>query len=317
MPLTLEQYATYLDSRELPWPAPPEVERPRAKPHLKHLPDVRAVMWNVYGTLLAVAGGDLAFEHPQRFVMSVALDKMVQEFKMWQSMSRKPGAPADYLLQMYSQLLAEQRASSGRIERYPEVLSDRLWETVIKRLMQKDYKFDTGFYGSLNEFSRKVAYFFHSSLQGAACYPGAAAGLTYVADCGLSQGLLADAQCFTTLQLQRAVAAQDPDAELGKLLTEGLTFLSCDVRARKPSERLLRPALEALEARGIAPEEVLHVGSRLQADLIPAGRLQMRTALFAGDRASLQATLEQIKESPVRPDVLLTELGQITQVVGK
>ena len=41
---------------------------------------MRAVLWNVYGTLLAIPGGDLAFEHPQPFVMSSALDKTIQEF---------------------------------------------------------------------------------------------------------------------------------------------------------------------------------------------------------------------------------------------
>src|SRR6266850_1279012 len=34
MALTLEQYATYLDSRDLTWPAPPDVEAPKARPHL-------------------------------------------------------------------------------------------------------------------------------------------------------------------------------------------------------------------------------------------------------------------------------------------
>ena len=42
----------------------------------------------------------------------------------------------------------------------------------------------------------------------------------------------------------------------------------------------------------------------------------MRTALFAGDRASLQATPEQLKDANLRPDVLLTEPGQIAEVVG-
>ena len=42
----------------------------------------------------------------------------------------------------------------------------------------------------------------------------------------------------------------------------------------------------------------------------------MRTGLFAGDKASLQATREQMKELPTRPDVLLTELEQIADVVG-
>ena len=87
------------------------------------------------------------------------------------------------------------------------------------------------------------------------------------------------------------------------------------MKARKPSERLFRHLLPALETRGIAPGEVLHVGSRLAQDLLPARKLGMRTALFAGDRASLQVTRDQLKDRANRPDVLLTELTQITEVV--
>jgi len=181
MALTLEEYATWLDGRDLPWPAPPAVERVKAKPHLARLPKVRAVLWNVYGTLLSVLNGELLFEHPQAFVMDLALDKTLQEFKMWGSMSRKPGQPADYLGQIYKQVLTEQRSFPAGGERHPEVAVERVWEAILKKLFQKDYKFDAGFYGSLNEYSRKVAYFFHASLQGTACYPGAAAALRHVA----------------------------------------------------------------------------------------------------------------------------------------
>jgi FMN phosphatase YigB (HAD superfamily) len=316
MPLTLEQYATYLDTRDLPWPAPPEVKRPKARPTLARLGGVKAVLWNVYGTLLAIPGGDLLFEHPSPFVMNVALDKTIQEFKMWGSMSRKPGQPADYLRQWYSQFLAEQRAVPGGTERYPEVASDRLWEAIIKRLFQKDYQFDAGFFGSLNEYSRKVAYFFHASLQSTACYPGAAAAMRHAHQRGLKQGLLADGQCFTTVQLRRGLARQDPSADLDAWLSEPLVLLSYEARGRKPSERLFRQALQALQAQGLDTGEVLHVGSRVVQDLAPARRLGMRTALFAGDKESLQATPEQLKEPANRPDVLLTELSQLAEVVG-
>src|SRR3954454_20523271 len=208
MPLTLEQYAAYLDTRDLPWPAAPAVDRPKARPHLVRLPQVRAVLWNVYGTLLTISGGGLYFEHPQTFIMDVALEKTIQEFKMWGSMSRKPGQPSEYLKQIYAQLLAEQRTVPGGGEKHPEVASERLWEAVIKKLLQKDYKFDAGFFGSLNEFSRKVAYFFHASLQGTACLPGAAQALRHVKDSGLAQGLLGDGQCFTPIQLARGLKAQ-------------------------------------------------------------------------------------------------------------
>jgi FMN phosphatase YigB (HAD superfamily) len=79
---------------------------------------------------------------------------------------------------------------------------------------------------------------------------------------------------------------------------------------------LFRHMLNALGHRGIAPSQVLHIGSRIAQDIVPARRLGMKTGLFAGDRASLQATPEQLKETASRPDVLLTKLSQVADVVG-
>jgi FMN phosphatase YigB (HAD superfamily) len=317
MPLTLEQYATWLDARDLPWPSAPDVERPKAKPHLVPLSDVRVVVWSIYGTLLNLAGGELWFEHPQRFIMDLALDKTVQEFKMWGSMSRKPGQPAEYLGQIYRNVLSEHRLAPSGGEKHPEINSERIWEAIVKKLFAKDYKLDTGFYGSLNEFSRKVAYFFHASLQGTACYPGAAAALAGLFRAGIAQGLVTDAQCFTMVQLQRGLVQQDATLRADQVLDASLCVLSHEQKARKPSERLFRHLLEALEQRGIAPSQVLHVGSRISRDIAPARKLGMRTALFAGDKASLEATPDQLRDPASRPDVLLTELDQIVQVVSE
>jgi phosphoglycolate phosphatase-like HAD superfamily hydrolase len=317
MPLSLEQYATWLDGRGLPWPAPPQPERIKAKPHLARLPDVRAVLWNVYGTLLAIPLGELLFEHPQPFVMQMALEKTIAEFKMWGSMSRKPGAPSEYMGHLYRTQLDEQRLAPSPGERYPEILADRVWEGIVKKLLQKEYKFDTRFYGSLNEYSRKIAYFFHASLQGTAAYPGADRALRAVADAGLVQGLCGDGQCFTAVQIQRGLdALSDGNVRLDDLIPAAFQVLSCDVCGKKPSERLFRQALDRLAAKGVSPAEVLHVGSRIDKDILPAKRLGLRTALFAGDRTSLAATPEQVKDSASRPDVLLTQLSQIEEVVG-
>ncbi len=87
----------------------------KARPHLQPLPGIRAVMWNIYGTLLAIPLGELVFEHPQAFIMSNALDKTIQEFKMWGSMSRKPGQPADYMQTIYLQTILEQRPSAASL----------------------------------------------------------------------------------------------------------------------------------------------------------------------------------------------------------
>ena len=251
MPLTLEQYATYLDTRKLAWPTAPAVKPPKAKPHLKQLSDVRVVLWNIYGTLLNLAGGELFFQHPQPLIMNVALDKTLQEFKMWASMSRKPGQPAEYLGHIYQLVLLEQQTvTTGGGEKYPEMSSEKIWESIIKKLFVKDYQFDAGFFGSLNEFSRKVAYFFHASLQGTACYPGAVEALrTVAANKQRTQGLLADGQCFTLVQLQRGLTAQDETAKLDDLIGADKRWLSYELRQETVGDPLSSRPRRAAPAR--------------------------------------------------------------------
>jgi FMN phosphatase YigB (HAD superfamily) len=316
MPLNIEQFATYLDTRGSPWPAAPAPEPASAKPHLSVFRGLRAVLWNVYGTLVAIREGELKFEVDNDLMMEIALEKTIHEFKMWNSMSRKPGQPSAYMREILQRVLHEMRLQPSPGEKHPEILAERVWENIIKRLFQKEYTFDATFYGSLNEFSKKVAFFFHASLQGTGCYPGAADALKCVAAKGLKQGLLADGQCFTPLQLQRGLQRQDESADLDKLIPPANRWLSAELKARKPSDNLFQSALRALEKEGIEAREVLHLGSSLERDIAPAKRLGMRTGLFAGDRASLVATAEQLKSPQYRPDVLLTKLPQVAQVIG-
>jgi len=195
------------------------------------------------------------------------------------------------------------------------VLSEKIWEALIKKLFQKDYQFDAGFYGSINEYSKKVAYFFHASLQGTTAQPGAAEALKLVADMGLKQGLLADAQAFTTVQLSRGLKAQDESFNLDQVVLMTLRILSCDVRARKPSDTLFRHAAAALAAQGIKPDEALHVGSKIARDVLPARKMGFRTALYAGDKSSLDASAEALRDPNQRPDVLITELSQVIHLL--
>src|SRR5438445_4631378 len=144
--------------------------------------------------------------------------------------------------QLYQKALTDLRLVPSPGEKYPEIAVERIWEDIIKKLLKKEYKFDAGFFGSLNEFSRKVAYFFHASLQGTGCYPGAVDALRLVKDKGIAQGLISDAQIFSVLQLERGLARQDPEAKLDDLVHPELRCLSFEERARKPSERLYRHA---------------------------------------------------------------------------
>jgi FMN phosphatase YigB (HAD superfamily) len=316
MPLTLEQYVERLDSRtDLPWPVAPKIDPPKAKPALHEMP-VKAVFWNIYGTLIAIPQGELLFEHPQTFVTAAALDKLIKEFKMWQSMSRKPGAPSEYMKELFDKALTMLRLSGGGGEKFPEVQVERVWDDIVKKLFQKDYAFDAATYGSMNEYVKKIAYFYHASIQGTGPYPGAADVLKLLGGGRVVQGLLADGQCFTAGQLQRCLKQQDPDFDLNAVIPPAMRIISAEKKARKPSDTLFKAAVAAAGAKGISPSEVLHVGSSLSRDIGPAKKHGFRTALFAGDKNSLSANPEQLKDAAFRPDALITELPQVLELIS-
>jgi FMN phosphatase YigB (HAD superfamily) len=201
-------------------------------------------------------------------------------------------------------------------EKYPEILAEVIWEELIKKLFQKDYHFDVSFYGSLNEYSRKVAYFFHASLQGTGCYDGAGQAIEHVKNAGVEQGLLGNGQLFTTLQLQRGLTRQGSSVNLDLVLAPEWCFLSHRSGGRKPSERFFRALLSELTSHGIEPHQVLHVGNNMDQDLIPAKKLGMRTALVAHDKSTLTAGKDQLKDPACRPDILMTELQQIALAIS-
>ena len=103
---------------------------------------------------------------------------------------------------------------------------------------------------------------------------------------------------------------------LGELLDANAMTLSCQVGLRKPSTSLYRNCLHRLAESGIEPGEVLHVGSRLQNDLAVAILLGLKTALYAGDSSSFEASKDDIRDPKLRPDRLLTDLSQVLTVLG-
>lgn len=210
MPQSLQEYADWLANRDdLKWPVAPELVTPKATPYLKPLQEIAAVTFSVYGTLLHISDGDLLFDHEQQLRMQIALDKTIQEFNIWNSMSRKPGAPWEYMLTQYRNLLQDQKIL-GNVAKgeMPETNAFEIWKRLIERLQKNEYTFEESFYGDLDDFSLKVAYFFHSSLQGVQAMPGALETLCHLTGRGTKIALFADAQPFTFVQVLRGLASQ-------------------------------------------------------------------------------------------------------------
>jgi FMN phosphatase YigB (HAD superfamily) len=221
------------------------------------------------------------------------------------------------MFQQYKRLVEDgQLTASPRPGEAPEVDAAQVWKVLIGRLGKKEFSWDESFYGDLDEFSQKVAWYFQSALQGVAAAPNALAALEHVRAAGCAQGLIGDGQCYTLVQLSRALAAAQGEVpSLSELFSRGCVSLSFDHGVRQPAATLFEAVLARLERAGVSPGEVLHVAPRLKEELAPAKKLGMQTALYAGDAASLAATPAEVKDPEFRPDRILTDLRQIRQIV--
>jgi FMN phosphatase YigB (HAD superfamily) len=317
MPKSLLEYSDWLAERHLKWPAPPKVEPVSASPSTKPMQNIRAVTWSIYGTILRITDGELLFNHPQAIRMEVAIEKTIHEFNMWNSMTRKPGKPADSLLPKYLNTLEEEVLTSDNQKgELPEIDAARVWRKLLGLLDKKEYRYDVSLYGDINQLAEKVAYFFHCSLQGTEAAAGALVTLNAVAEGGIRQCALADGQCFTLVQLTRALREQGTVNDVRNLLPDSLNTLSYEWGMRKPSISLYAQMILRFKEFGIEPNQIMHVGTRIHDDLAVAKSCGMRTVLFAGDKVSLKATAQDLKNPETRPDRLITALPQLRDILS-
>lgn len=316
---SLPEYADWLDERKLIWPRVAEPTPAKAKPFSKPLTGIRGVTWSVYGTLLSVLDGKFVFdpEPDQEIRLEIALEKTIHEFNMWNSMTRRPGKPSEYMMLQYRDLLSTLKMTgSQRKGDFTEVDSTMIWGKLVQRLLQKEYDYDEDVYGDFGQLCEKIAFFFHSALQGVTGAANALEILKMIPETNRLQGLLADGQSFTLVQLLRGLRGQGKLLPLKRMFSPHLITLSHREGVRKPSRSLYQLSVARFAQAGIEPHEILHVGSRLKDDLAFAKQAGMKTVLYAGDKTSLQATQAEMKNPDIRPDRLVTDLMQVREILA-
>ncbi len=316
MALSLAEYSDSLDERKLIWPKVPAPKAVNANPSIKPLPGIKAVLWDVYGTLLRVSDGRFTLFPDEEARLQVALDKTIHEFNMWNHMYRKPGPPWQSMIGLYRSTIERLSMRASAKGDTTDVNLVETWLALISKLFEKEYKYDEGTYGDLDEFSEKVAFFFHCCLQATEARANAVQAMSDVAAAGLTQGFLSDGQSFSLLQTLKALSMQAELPPLHEIFRPQSLIFSYQNGVRKPSKSLFAQAVQQMRGLGIQPDEVLHISCRLSTDLVPAKQAGMKTALLVSEKLGLEVDPTVLKDPATRPDRLLTELNQLRSILG-
>jgi len=283
---------------------------------LKKMKNVAAVLWDVYGTLLALSVGDLERALAQKDTMRTAFRRTIKEFGFGRFLD---GDPPDSLMQLYVREIENtHRRKRSRGVFSPEVKIEHIWLRIIRRLAKRGYRPD----GQLHEIDLnlafRVAYFFDDVYQAKILYPGARETLECVRELEIRQGVISNAQFYTPVGLRmlfRRAGVRDVDP-MKHFFDRQLVFFSYALGVSKPNPLAFERARSRLEKRGIESGRVLYVGNDVLNDMMPAREFGFKCVLFAGDKESLALRKERPECKGFRPDAVITSLSQLLEIVG-
>ena len=266
-------------------------------PQLIRLPNVRAVLFDVYGTLLISASGEVgtATACPAPTALREALaalgintDRLVSQAALEPTIQRHH---------------AEARAEGVD---YPEVDIRTVWHQTLAELVTQGQLSPAALRVDLS----RLAVEYECRVNPVWPMPGLRACVLALRDRRVL-GIVSNAQFFTAWLFP---------ALLGKTLEElgfaaRMQYFSYRYGVAKPSPRLFEPSLQALAADGIRPDQTVYVGNDMLNDVTAAAAAGLRTALFAGDRRSLRWRREDPRVGAATPDLIITQLPQLPDCV--
>jgi putative hydrolase of the HAD superfamily len=272
------------------------------EPRLRSLAGIRAVAFDIYGTLFLSGAGGLDDSAPSS-----------EEESLRQALLRAGLIPtrADIsLIEDFRQKIRhhqEVRRSGGIT--HPEVEIRAVW---------RDWLADAAASGLIRgdisgpDLPERLCLDFECAAHPVWPLPGIAETLGSLREAGMPLGLVSNAQFYTPPLFPALVGHET--AFLG--FSADLTVYSYLLGEAKPSARLFQILAESLAVRGIPPGGTLYVGNDMRNDIAPAAAVGFRTALYAGDARSLRPRRDDPEMARVIPDLVVTDLRQIPACLG-
>ncbi len=265
------------------------------KPSLKMLPQIKVIVFDIYGTLIQSAAGDISLvtESSSEIGMRRAIDRLGLEWD---------GEVAPWIQQYHDGIQRQQDEARKNGVNYPEIEIRKVWSILAREL---------GSTKTTTADCEAAAIRYECAVNPSWAMPGADKVVADLALRSVPVGILSNAQFYTRTVVEAAFGSDwnsfgfDP----------GLCLFSFEEGQSKPSHALFEKMRGQVEAHGYTCKEVLYLGNDVRKDIKPACEVGFRTGLFAGDGRSLRVDSGGEAEARSCADVVLTEWSQFDQIL--
>ena len=272
-------------------------------PRLDELSGIKAVLFDVYGTMFVAEIGDIGIsvEQSRADAFGEALAAAGFSGELEEASSRG----AELIFEGIERSHARRREEG--IE-YPEVEIREVFQEILSTLER-----DGLVQGEVSfESAARVVLEYECRVNCIWPMPGLKETLAELRARDVLLGIVSNAQFYTPL-IFRALLGAEPK-ELG--FQKDLIVWSYENLEAKPSEEIFRRVTVPLEQNyGILPDEAVYVGNSMLNDIWPASCVGLRTAHFAGDDGSYHLNQDDPRCSSTTPDVIITDLRQLIGIL--
>jgi putative hydrolase of the HAD superfamily len=252
--------------------------------------DIKAVLFDVYGTLFISRAGDISIAEKQAENNIIGIEQLLEKYRIDRDASL-----------FYKEFIDEIETEKARIEAggvdYPEVVIEKIWKNILP--FEDD------------DHIKTFAVEYEMVVNPVYPMPHAQELLFSLMKKNVLMGIISNAQFYTQYLFPALLGGSL--ADLG--FRDDLTFFSYVFRYGKPSLFLYKKAAERFDTLNIRRRDVLFVGNDMLKDIYPASTVGFQTALFAGDRRSLRIREDDERCRNIKADLIITDLLHIDDYI--
>ena len=265
------------------------------------LKNIKSVIFDIYGTLLQSASGDIGTSKKQ------SKNKyFIKALKQCGVNILNSDAGMSGLKLFYKEITLSHKRSKTKGILYPEVVITEIWESVLYSL-KKSKLID---FENIN--IRKFALLFESMVNPVWPMPQLRETIQNLQSRNIITGIISNAQFYTPLLFEALLGSTLEEMGFNSELIE-YSFLNGEA---KPSAKMFKKIQNNLLINfNISSGNTLYVGNDMLNDVYSAKKEGLKTALFAGDLKSLRLRSDIPGLLDEKPDIVITELNNIAELL--
>lgn len=279
---------------------------PNLRPNSSERINIKAVIFDIYGTLLISSSGDI----DQASLSTENMEKALVTGGF--NLGENPEKVSSFILeQLPLKIKSNQQEIKQKGHPFPDVEIFKVWREMAEEAQKEGFIQLTG-----KESLADTIIVFEILSNKVFPMPGMKEVLNELQKREIPIGIVSNAQFYTpvlmnyflnrTFSTNQQIDGFEPDLSV---------FSFKELRA-KPDVSLFQKLIPTLENKyNIDPSETVFVGNDMLKDIYTAQKAGLKTVLFAGDERSLRLREDDKRVQGLFPDFIITELKQLLEII--